>query len=257
MDSMRFRNKVAFVTGGASGIGKAIAERFVSEGGKVMAADRTIKKLKTSANLKFIKVDVSREKEMKRALEKTRQVFGKIDIVVNNAGIWGMQELKKLTEKEVDRIFGVNTKGVLWGMKHAFKYLRRPNAKKRIGGKGVILNIASIAGLMSEHGWTSYDISKTSVIAATKVAALEYGKHGIRVNAIAPGAIATPLILKENQLKNPPSDPWIKTLPIPRYGRPEDVAALAAFLCSDEADYITAGVYNVDGGALAGWLEEW
>lgn len=252
---MRFNNKIAFVTGGSSGIGKAIAERFVMEGARVMVAGISVRDLKTSDNLKFVRADVSREKDVKRALEKTRRIFGKIDIVVNNAGIWGTQEIQKLSEKELDRIFGVNTKGVLWGTKHAFQYLRRPGVRKKIGGKGVILNIASLAGLVAEQGWTSYDISKASVIAATKVAALEYGKHGIRVNAIAPGAIATPLILSEKQLRKPPRDPWIDSLLIPRYGRPEDVAALAAFLCSDEADYITGSIYNIDGGALAGWLE--
>ncbi len=117
------------------------------------------------------------------------------------------------------------------------------------------MNIASLAGLIAEQGWTSYDISKASVIAATKVAALEYGRYGIRVNAIAPGAIATPLILSEKQLKKPPQNSWIESLPISRYGHPQDVAALAAFLCSDEADYITGSVYNIDGGALAGWLD--
>lgn len=252
---MRFDDKVAFVTGGSSGIGRAIAERFLREGARVMVAGKAVKKLKISKNLKFVRVDVSRESDVSRALEKTRRTFGKVDIVVNNAGIWESQELRRLSEKGLDKVFSINTKGVLWGMKHAFKYLRRPRARSKIGGKGVILNMASLAGLMAEHGWTSYDISKASVIAATKVAALEYGKYGIRVNAIAPGAIATPLIFSEKQLKNPPSDPWIKSLPISRYGRPEDVAALAAFLCSDEADYITGSVYNVDGGALAGWLD--
>ena len=253
--TMRFDNKVAFVTGGASGIGRAIAERFVREGARVMAADKTRKKLKISGNLKFIRVDVSKENEVKNALVKTNRIFGKIDIVVNNAGIWGIQEIRRLSEKELDRIFGVNAKGVFWGMKHAFKYLRRPNTRKKIGGKGVILNIASLAGLVAERGWTSYDISKAAVIAATKVAALEYGKHGIRVNAVAPGAIATPLILSDKQLRKPPRDPWIESLPLPRYGHPDDVAALAAFLCSDEADYITGSIYNIDGGALAGWLD--
>lgn len=252
---MKLNNKVAFITGGSSGIGKAIAERFVKEGARVMVAGRARKNLQISDNLKFVRVDVSREKDVKNALGRTRRIFGKIDIVVNNAGVWGTQEMRKISEKELDRIFGVNAKGVLWGMKHAFKYLRRPAARKRIGGKGVILNVASLAGLIAEQGWTSYDISKASVVAATKVAALEYGKHGIRVNAIAPGAIATPLILNGKQLKNPPPDPWIKSLPIARYGRPEDVAALATFLCSDEADYITGSIYNIDGGALAGWLE--
>lgn len=251
---MRFNKKVAFITGGSSGIGKAIAERFVSEGAQVMVVGKSINKLKISDNLKFIRADVGKEKDIKQALEKTITVFGRIDIIVNNAGIWGTQEIKKLSEKELDRIFRVNTKGVLWGMKHAFQYLRRPNARKKIGGKGVILNITSLAGLVAEQGWVSYDISKASVIAATKVAALEYGEYGIRVNAIAPGAIATPLILSDKQLRNPPRDPWIESLPIPRYGRPEDVAALAAFLCSDEADYITGSIYNIDGGALAGWL---
>lgn len=252
---MSLNNKVAFVTGGASGIGKAIVERFVKEGARVMVVDRSIKGLKISDSLKFIRADVSKEKDVQRALERTQLAFGKIDIVVNNAGIWGRQETQKLSESELDKIFEVNTKSVLWGMKHGFKYLKRPRARKKIGGKGVILNIASLAGLVAEQGWTAYDISKASVIAATKVGALEYGKCGIRVNAIAPGAIATPLVLNKKQLKKPPSDPWIQSLPIPRYGRPEDVAYLAAFLCSDEADYITGSIYNIDGGALAGWLE--
>ncbi len=137
---MKFDNKVAFVTGGTSGIGEAIAERFVSEGAQVMVAGLAIKKLKVSDSLKFIKADVGQERDIKRALEKTRQVFEKVDIVVNNAGIWGTQKIKELSEKELDRIFRVNTKGVLWGMKHAFKYLRRSGARKGIGGKGVILN---------------------------------------------------------------------------------------------------------------------
>lgn len=251
---MLLQNKVAFITGGTSGIGKAIVERFLNEGASVMVASKSGRKLKISGNVGFIRADVSKEKDVQSALRAAKKVFGKIDIVVNNAGIWGWQELRKLSEKELDRIFGVNAKGVLWGMKHAFNYLKRPKARVKIGGKTAILNIASIAGMMAEEGWVSYDISKAAVIAATKAAALEYGKYGIRVNAIAPGAIATPLVLSEKQLKNPPPDPWIKSLPIPRYGRPEDVAALAAFLCSDEADYITGGIYNIDGGAMAGWL---
>ncbi len=243
------------ITGGASGIGKAIAEVFVANGARVAAVDLFQKKLKTNDRLYFIKADVSRENEVKRALQKTKRLFGKIDVVVNNAGVWGKQEIKNLTEKELDRIFDINAKGVFWGMKHAFPYLKRPASRKKVGGKGVILNIASIAGLVSEKGWLPYGVSKAAVITATKVAALEYGEYGIRVNAIAPGAVATPMVLNEKQLNNPPSDPWINSLPIPRYGRPEDIAALALFLCSDEADYITGSIYNIDGGALSGWLE--
>lgn len=258
---MMLENKVAWISGGGSGIGLAMSEKFLREGARVMIVERNSKKgrramerLKNIGAIKFLVADVSRENQVAKALAETKHAFGQIDIVVNNAGVWGSESLHKLTEKEFDRVFSINAKGVLWGMKHAFPYLKRPVGRNPDGAKGVILNTASIAGIMAEVGWTAYDISKAAVIAATKVAALEYGQYGIRVNAIAPGAIATPMTLNKTQLKNPPPDPWIKTLPIPRYGKPEEVAALAAFLASDQAAYITGAVYNIDGGALAGWL---
>lgn len=258
---MTLKNKVALVTGGASGIGRAIAHRFLREGAKVMMVDRNAKQgemvageMKKLGPARFFQANVGREAEVANALRACKRWAKRIDVVVNNAGVWGEEPLSKLTEKEFDRVFRVNVKGVLWGMKQALPYLRRPVARAKVHGKSAVINIASVAGLMAEEGWMAYDVSKASVIMATRVAALEYGKHGIRVNAIAPGAIATPMFFRGPVPKKLAPDPWVKSLPIPRLGRPEDVAALAAFLASDDADYITGACYTIDGGAMAGWL---
>jgi 3alpha(or 20beta)-hydroxysteroid dehydrogenase len=236
------KGKVAVITGGASGIGKATALRFSKAGAKVVLGDiQDGSETAEQAGGIFVRTDVSKEGQVKALIEAAVSEYGMLDIVVNNAGIGEGNEIKDISEEELDRILNVNTKGVLWGMKHAVP---------RISDGGSIINTASYAGLAAFPSYGSYTASKCAVIGFTKTAALELAPRGIRVNAVCPGTIDTPI--NEGPMAEVENALATHIHPLRRIGRPEEVAALFHFLASDESSFITGVAIPIDGGLSAG-----
>ena len=237
--------KVAVITGGAANLGQATAERFARAGAKVVIGDldEAGKAIAESLGGLFVACDVSLEADVENLLETAVRSFGRLDTVINNAGIGRGAYLPELTEEHFDREVAVNTKGVLWGIKHA---------APRIADGGAILNTASMAGVMGEMGWASYVASKAAVIGITKPAAIELGPRRIRVNCVCPSTIQAEGGADWGEL----ADLEAKLVPffhqVGRLGRPEEVAALFHFLASDEAAFISGLAIPLDGGLSAG-----
>lgn len=243
---MKLQNKVAIVTGGAQGIGKAICQRFVKEGARVGMFDlneqmieKTVQELKNlQGNVLGIKVDVSSFSEVKEAVNKVIDIFGRIDILVNNAGITCDRLLVRMKEEEWDSVIRVN-------LKSAFNLIKIVSSFMLKRKYGRIINISSIIGLRGNEGQANYASSKAGLIALSKSAAREFGRRGITVNAVAPGFIQTSMT--EN-LPEKTRDALVSKIPLRRIGKSEEVASLVTFLASDEAGYITGEVIRIDGG---------
>ena len=241
-----FKNKVILVTGGANGIGKATAMEFLSRGGTVICWDvnseQGDKLLAEAKNplLKFMKVNVTDRPAVQKAMNTIINEHGKIDVLINNAGITRDATLKKMTEEQWQQVLDVNLSGVFHCTQAAAQHMTE-------AGKGVILNAASVVGLYGNFGQTNYVATKSGVIGMTKVWARELGKKGVRVNAIAPGFIATEMVntIPEKVI----SDLESKT-PLGCLGQPEDIAMAYAFLASDQAKFITGTTLSVDGGLV-------
>lgn len=245
---MRLNGKVAIITGAARGIGKATAEKFLKEGASVVICDisqeqvdATVNELKAiSENIAGIKVDVTNRAEVDEMIRFTLEKFGRIDCLVNNAGITADNTLLKMTEEEWDRVININLKGVF--------NCGQAVAKVMVDqGSGVILNATSVVGLYGNYGQTNYAATKWGVIGMTKTWAKELGKKGIRVNAVAPGFILTPMTEK---MPEKVLEMMKDKAPLKRLGMPEDIANAYAFLASDEASFITGAVLSVDGGIV-------
>ena len=248
---MRLTGKVAIVTGGGSGIGRATALRFATEGARVAVADidsfngeETLSLIKENGGEAiFVKTDVSDSSQVKELITATTNHFAALHIMFNNAGI-GNSEVRSvdLTEEEWDRVVDINLKGVFLGIKYAVPELIK-------SGGGVIINTSSLLGLKGQKYMSAYNSSKAGVVVLTKNAALEYGKYNIRVNAIAPGVIDTKII--ENWKQNERKWPIISSAnALGRIGTPEEVANAVLFLASDEASFVTGTTLSVDGGGL-------
>jgi NAD(P)-dependent dehydrogenase (short-subunit alcohol dehydrogenase family) len=248
---MRLTGKIAVITGGAAGIGRATALCFAREGAKVVISDINEKKgAETVRELKeleheaiFIRTDVSKEEDIQHLIAATVKTFGGVDLLFNNAGV-GNSELRiaDMTVEEWDRVVDINLKGVFLGMKYAI-----PEMEKRGGGS--IINTSSLLGFKGKKYLSPYNASKGGVILLTQNAAVEYGTKGIRVNAIAPGVIDTSIV--DGWRKN--DRIWAaisKSNALGRVGQPEEVAKAVLFLASDDASYITGTTILVDGGAL-------
>ncbi|MDQ0205778.1 SDR family NAD(P)-dependent oxidoreductase [Alkalicoccobacillus murimartini] len=243
---MRLKDKVAIITGAGSGIGKATAEKFSAEGAIVVVADlkdEVIEPVVTSLNQHGgkaigLSVDVTSSKDVQQLIAKTVELYGQLDIVVNNAGITQDAQLLKMTEEQFDKVMNVNVKGVFHVGQAAAKVMKEQQ-------NGVILNASSVVGTFGNFGQTNYAASKWGVNGMTKTWARELGRYNIRVNAVAPGFISTAMVnkmpekvltmMKEKALLN-------------RLGKPEDVANGYAFLASDDAAFITGTILSVDGG---------
>jgi 3-oxoacyl-[acyl-carrier protein] reductase len=247
---MRLQDKVAVVTGGGSGFGAGICAKFVAEGARVIVADVNLEaaldvvaRLGTAA--RALRVDVTRAPDVRLMLDAAEHHFGPLDILVNNAGIGHTpQPLEGLAEEEFDRIHAVNMKSIYLAMREAvprFKARRRPG--------GVVLNIASTAGVSPRPRLAWYNASKGWVITATRACAVELAPFGIRVNALNPVAGETPL-LKTFMGEDTPEmrAKFLATIPLGRFSTPEDLGNAACFLCSDEASMITGVCMEVDGG---------
>ena len=253
---MRLQGKVSLITGGAAGIGRATAERFIEEGAKVAICDvaegagkETARSLGPQAS--FYKVDVTDRKAVQAWVDAVAAKFGRIDILVNNAGILRDSQLVKwkdgavvgqMAEADFDLVIAVNLKGTFNCTQAVVPYMIKQ-------GGGVILNAASVVGLDGNFGQTNYVASKAGIIGMTKVWARELGRYKVRVNAVAPGFIATDI------LKSMPEkvlEAMKGRAPLGRLGEPSDIANAYLFLASEEAGFITGAVLRVDGGIVVG-----
>ncbi|MDP3467315.1 MAG: SDR family oxidoreductase [Daejeonella sp.] len=247
----QFKNKVALVTGGSFGIGRATAIAYAKKGARVAIADwvednETLNEIKASGGEAiFVKCDVSQSDDVKAMVDKTISTFGRLDYAFNNAGIEGISaSTQDCTEENWDKTIGVNMKGVWLCMKYEI-----PEILKQ--GKGVIINCASIAGLVGFPGLPAYVASKHGIIGLTKTTALECAKLGIRVNAVCPGAIKTPMIDRLTGNKKEAEEQFAGMEPIGRLGIPDEVANAVIWLSSDEASFVTGHAMAVDGGWVA------
>ncbi|HEU4371166.1 MAG TPA: glucose 1-dehydrogenase [Methylomirabilota bacterium] len=249
---MRLAGKVALITGGASGMGQSEAMIFAREGARVVVADvleiegrQTADKiLAGGGQARFVKLDVSSEAEWQAAIAATVAAFGRLDVLVNNAGISGTFDPDTLSTPAWDRLMAVNAKGVFLGMKHAIGQMQRT-------GGGSIVNISSISGFVGQHAiHMAYNASKGAVRIMTKAAAVQYATDGIRVNSVHPGMLP-PMRSSKGSADPAWRDKMIKAVPMRREGRVEEVAHAVLFLASDEASYITGTEVVVDGGYLA------
>jgi NAD(P)-dependent dehydrogenase (short-subunit alcohol dehydrogenase family) len=247
----RLDGKVAVITGGASGIGRATVLRFLDEGAKVLFADLNQANADETIGLAgrgghgeritYRRVDVAQEGDVKAMVEAARAKFGRLDIIFNNAGVGGaFGPLDEVTVEDWDYTFAVLVRGVFLGMKHAIPVMRAQ-------GGGSIINTASIAGLGGGAGSNCYSAAKAAVANLTKAAAADLARFRIRVNAVAPGVIWTPLLGSARDL----DDRVTRAQPWPDKGRPEDIAAAALYLASDDAVFVSGHVLTVDGAMLA------
>lgn len=246
-----FKNKVAIVTGGSSGIGKSTALAFAQKGAKVVVVDwiensETMNLIKNlGAEAIFIKCDVSKTEDVKAMVEKTIETFGRLDYAYNNAGVEGESAVTQdCTEENWDRTIGINLKGIWLCMKYEI-----PEIVKQ--GKGAIVNCASVAGLVGFAGLPAYVASKHGVIGLSKTAALECSKLGIRVNVVCPGVIQTPMIDRLTGKTKEAIEQFTGLEPIGRFGKPEEIANAVVWMCSDEASFVTGHAMAVDGGFVA------
>lgn len=238
----RLAGKIALITGGSAGIGKATAEKFVKEGAQVIIADINEEQGNATAkslgdNVHFHKVNVADAVSVEALFNFVSEKFGRLDALVNNAGIVRDSSLKKLAEEDFDSVIDVNLKGVFLCTKLAAELMKETG--------GAIINASSVVAHYGNYGQTNYVAAKAGVIGMTKVWARELGKNGIRVNAVAPGFIQTDMIAG---VPDKVLDIMAEKVPINRLGKPEDIANMYCFLASDEASYITGATFNVDGG---------
>jgi len=245
---MRLNNKIALVTGAGSGFGRGIAARFAEEGAKLVVADINEEAAKMVAgeigdNAIAVVADVSKNSDVEAMIQQTVEQWGRLDILVNNAGTTHRNKpMTEVTEEEFDRIFAVNVKSVFLTARHGVPLMKEQ-------GHGMILNVASTAGLRPRPGLAWYNTSKGAMITATKAMAIELASFKIRVNAINPVAGETGMLhLFMGEDTSEKRAQFVSSIPWGRLSQPQDMANAALFLCSDEADMVTGTCMEVDGG---------
>ena len=260
--SKRLEGKVAVITGGTSGIGEASVELFVAEGAKVVIAARNADKGREMAErlgaaATFVQADVRREADIARAVAAAVETYGRLDCLFNNAGGPTEGEVETVTPEDFSYAMDLLVGSVVFGIKHAAPIMRAQ-------GRGAIINNSSVAAARTHMGGYLYSMAKAAVVQATKLAGMELGRHGISVNSIAPGAIATPIFYGGSavaaRLEAGASEAKLakltrnlsKATPLQRSGLPHDIAVAALFLASDEGAYINCHDLVVDGGMTAG-----
>ena len=247
-NAKRLDGKVALVTGGARGIGKAICERLADEGAKLAIVDIMLDVAQETADEFKAKgveaaafaADVSKLDSANETVDAVIKEFGQVDILINNAGITRDTLMMRMTEQDWDMVIAVNLKGTFNFTKAAC----RPMMKAR---SGKIVNVASVVGRMGNAGQANYSASKAGVIGLTKTTAKEFATRNIQVNAVAPGYIQTDMTGK---LSDAATEAFMTVIPMKRGGTPEDVANVVYFLCSEDSNYVTGQVINIDGGML-------
>ena len=247
-----FDGKVALVTGGTSGIGRATAIAFANEGAKVVVAGRrekegteTVEQIRQAGgDAVFVQTDVTKENDIKNLIDTTLKTYGRLDYAFNNAGVeQPLTPLTDQTEDDFDRVINTNVKGVWLSIKHQIPAMLQ-------NGGGAIVNNSSVAGIIGLSGVPIYIASKHAVIGLTKAIALEYAKQSIRVNAVLPAAIETDMF--NRFADNQEARSYIESLhPIGRTGRPEEIADAVIWLCSDKASFVTGQSLAIDGGFTA------
>ncbi|OPA74567.1 short-chain dehydrogenase [Paenibacillus selenitireducens] len=249
---MRLQGKVALITGGGTGIGKATAIRFAQEGAKVVVTDINLQGAQTTAQeIKqaggqglALRQDVTQEADWISVVEQSKEAFGTIDILFNNAGIYIIKPLAEITLEEWNRLMGINVTGVFLGMKHVMPLMAEQH-------KGSVINASSIAGLTGAAGHVLYGASKGAVRIMSKDAAMEYATKGVRVNSIHPGYIDTGMVDYAAQVNHTSKSNLADISPNGRLGSVNDIANIVLFLASDEANHVTGAEFVVDGGATA------
>jgi NAD(P)-dependent dehydrogenase (short-subunit alcohol dehydrogenase family) len=251
---MSLENKVAIVTGGAKGIGCAVAERFVRDGARVVVADvnedagsRTVEQLGEHGAVRFVRCDVGERADVENLVTSTVQSWGAVDVLINNAGIVHAADFLELTEADFDRVLRINLKGAfLVAQAVARQMVEQINAG---GAPGAIVNMSSVNAVFAIANQVPYSVSKGGINQLTKVMALALAPYGIRVNAIGPGSIMTDMlasVAKDRAAR----DRVLSRTPLGRIGEPAEIASIAAFLASDDASYITGQTIYADGGRL-------
>jgi len=245
---VKLKGKVAIITGAAQGIGFATARKFLDEGAVVAVADMNdeavsdaVAHLRSNAEeVDGLTVDVTKRAQIEAMVKRVKERYGRVDVLVNNAGITLDARLQKMTDDQFDRVIDVNLKGVYNCAKAVLDTMIEQ-------GDGVILNASSVVGIYGNFGQTNYAASKFGVIGFVKTWAREVGPKGIRCNAVAPGFISTPILqtIPEDVMKK-----LTDRVPLKRLGRPEEVASVYAFLASEEASYINGAVIEVGGGII-------
>jgi 3-oxoacyl-[acyl-carrier protein] reductase len=249
---VRLKNKVSLITGAGSGIGQAVALRFASEGAMVVIADRNLEAAEKTQYLieqnggvgHAIAVDVTQEQQVAAAIASTVEKFGRLDILHNNAGVSVLKSITETTESDWDFLFNVNLKGIFFGCKHAIPYMVQQ-------GGGVIINTASELAIVGQPLYTAYCATKGGVLAFTRALSVEWAAKGIRINAVCPGPIQTPMLQAEfNLATNPTAEEvaTIQSIPVGRLGTPDDIARVALFLASDDAVFVQGTAIVADGG---------
>jgi NAD(P)-dependent dehydrogenase (short-subunit alcohol dehydrogenase family) len=252
---MRLANKVALITGGTSGIGQATALLFAHEGAQVALIGRDESRghavaqeiEKAGGEAIFIRSDVRFAEECRRAVEETLQVFGRLDILFNNAGVFYPNTVLDCTEEEWDLTVDISLKGTFLMSKYALPTMISQ-------GGGVIINNASGWGLVGGNEAAAYCAAKGGVVLLTKAMAVDHSRQGIRVNCICPGDVETPMLYQDAETRGMPWDEYLADAaarPMGRVGRPEEIAKAALFLASDDSSFITGAVLAVDGGGTA------
>lgn len=237
----RFDGKVAIVTGGSNGIGAAVVERLASEGANVMIADR-VAGTTSVAGVRFLETDVAVAGEVEAVVAATLGEWGRLDVLINNAGVGALAETPDMDEEVWDRVFAVNIRSVYLLCRAAIPAMREHG--------GAIVNIASLSGLFGDYGMGAYNASKAALINYTRSLALDCARDGIRVNALCPGLIET--AISSATLARPEDRAaWLAPIPLGRTGTPDEMANVVAFLASDEAAYMTGSIVTADGGVSA------
>jgi len=251
----RVENKIALVTGGGSGLGRATVQALAREGAKVLVADLNLESAhetvtmvaETGGEASAFAMDVTIAAQVEAMVQTTVERYGRLDCAFNNAGIPGKVGTSVIDyeEEDWDRVIAVDLKGVWLGMKYELKQMLKQ-------GRGVVVNTASIAGLVGLVGSSPYVASKHGVVGLTKTAALEFAQQNIRVNAVCPGVFRTPLVEKIIAELPEREELYLSAQPIGRMGRPEELAEAVVWLCSDAASFVTGHAFPVDGGYVAG-----